>query len=185
MFVCLWLEQKMRVGDKMAGRHGNKGVVAKIAPEEDMPYLSDGTPVEICLNPLGFPSRMNVGQILETSLGWACKKLGIKATCPVFEGMSIDKICEYLKKAKLPEDGKTILYDGQTGERFHQKVLVGYTYLMKLNHLVTSKIHARAVGPYSLITQQPLVGKAVWRARFGEMEVWHLRHMGRHTHCRN
>ena len=172
-------KQKMRVGDKMAGRHGNKGVVAKIVPEEDMPFLPDGTPIEICLNPLGVPSRMNVGQVLETHLGWACKKLGLKVATPIFDGMPESKIQEYLKEAKLPENGKSTLYDGCTGEAFYQKIVVGYMYMLKLNHLVTSKIHARAVGPYSLITQQPLGGKAQYGGqRFGEMEVWALEAYG-------
>ena len=172
-------KQKMRVGDKMAGRHGNKGVVAKIVPEEDMPFLPDGTPIEICLNPLGVPSRMNVGQVLETHLGWACKKLGLKVATPIFDGIPESRIQEYLKEAELPENGKSVLYDGCTGEPFYQKIVVGYMYMLKLNHLVTSKIHARAVGPYSLITQQPLGGKAQYGGqRFGEMEVWALEAYG-------
>ena len=172
-------KQKMRVGDKMAGRHGNKGVVAKIVPEEDMPFLPDGTPIEICLNPLGVPSRMNVGQVLETHLGWACKKLGLKVATPIFDGIPEGRIQEYLKEAELPENGKSTLYDGCTGEPFYQRIVVGYMYMLKLNHLVTSKIHARAVGPYSLITQQPLGGKAQYGGqRFGEMEVWALEAYG-------
>ena len=172
-------KQKMRVGDKMAGRHGNKGVVAKIVAEEDMPFLPDGTPIQICLNPLGVPSRMNVGQVLETHLGWACNKLGFKVATPIFDGISETRIKEYLKEAELPETGKTILYDGCTGEPFYQKIVVGYMYMLKLNHLVSSKIHARAVGPYSLITQQPLGGKAQYGGqRFGEMEVWALEAYG-------
>jgi len=172
-------KQKMRVGDKMAGRHGNKGVVAKIVAEEDMPFLPDGTPIQICLNPLGVPSRMNVGQVLETHLGWACNKLGFKVATPIFDGISEDRIRDYLKEANLPEDGKTRLYDGCTGEAFYQKIVVGYMYMLKLNHLVSSKIHARAVGPYSLITQQPLGGKAQYGGqRFGEMEVWALEAYG-------
>jgi DNA-directed RNA polymerase subunit beta len=172
-------KQKMRVGDKMAGRHGNKGVVAKIVAEEDMPFLPDGTPIEICLNPLGVPSRMNVGQVLETHMGWACKKLGLKVATPIFDGISEDRIQEYLKEAELPDTGKTVLYDGCTGEAFYQKIVVGYMYMLKLNHLVSSKIHARAVGPYSLITQQPLGGKAQYGGqRFGEMEVWALEAYG-------
>jgi DNA-directed RNA polymerase subunit beta len=171
--------KKMRVGDKMAGRHGNKGVVAKIVAEEDMPFLPDGTPIQICLNPLGVPSRMNVGQVLETHLGWACNKLGFKVATPIFDGISEDRIRDYLKEANLPEDGKTVLYDGCTGEAFYQKIVVGYMYMLKLNHLVSSKIHARAVGPYSLITQQPLGGKAQYGGqRFGEMEVWALEAYG-------
>ncbi len=170
---------KMQVGDKMAGRHGNKGVVAKVVPEEDMPHLPDGTPVEICLNPLGVPSRMNVGQVLETHLGWACKKLGIKVATPVFDGISEARVREYLEEAGLPSTGKSVLYDGQSGEPLAQEVVVGYMYMLKLNHLVSSKIHARAVGPYSLITQQPLGGKAQYGGqRFGEMEVWALEAYG-------
>jgi len=172
-------KRKIQVGDKMAGRHGNKGVVAKIVPEEDMPYLPDGTPVEICLNPLGVPSRMNVGQVLETHLGWACKKLGMKVATPVFDGISEKRVREYLTEAGLPESGKSPLYDGLTGDQLHQEVVVGYIYMLKLNHLVASKIHARAVGPYSLITQQPLGGKAQYGGqRFGEMEVWALEAYG-------
>jgi len=163
----------------MAGRHGNKGVVAKIVPEEDMPFLPDGTPVEICLNPLGVPSRMNVGQVLETHLGWACKKLGIKLSTPVFDGIPEKKVREYLKEAGLPTTGKSTLYDGRTGEKIDQQVVVGYIYMLKLNHLVSHKIHARAVGPYSLVTQQPLGGKAQYGGqRFGEMEVWALEAYG-------
>jgi len=177
--VYIAKKRKMQVGDKMAGRHGNKGVVAKVVPEEDMPHLPDGTPIEICLNPLGVPSRMNVGQVLETHLGWACKKLGIKVATPVFDGISEAKVREYLEEAGLPSTGKSILYDGQTGEALHQEVVVGYMYMLKLNHLVASKIHARAVGPYSLITQQPLGGKAQYGGqRFGEMEVWALEAYG-------
>ena len=172
-------KQKMRVGDKMAGRHGNKGVVAKIVAEEDMPFLPDGTPIEICLNPLGVPSRMNVGQVLETHLGWACNKLGLKVATPIFDGISEARIQEYLKEANLPDTGKTVLYDGCTGEPFYQRIVVGFMYMLKLNHLVSSKIHARAVGPYSLITQQPLGGKAQYGGqRFGEMEVWALEAYG-------
>jgi DNA-directed RNA polymerase subunit beta len=172
-------KRKVAVGDKIAGRHGNKGVIAKVLPEEDMPYLPDGTPVELVLNPLGVPSRMNVGQILETHLGWAAKVLGIKASSPVFDGATESEIREYMKKADLPADGKTILYDGLTGELFHQKVTVGYIYMMKLAHLVDDKIHARSIGPYSLVTQQPLGGKAQFGGqRFGEMEVWALEAYG-------
>ncbi len=177
--VYIAKKRKMQVGDKMAGRHGNKGVVAKVVPVEDMPHLPDGTPIEICLNPLGVPSRMNVGQVLETHLGWACKHLGIKVATPVFDGISEAKVREYLEEAGLPSTGKSILYDGQTGEPLHQEVVVGYMYMLKLNHLVASKIHARAVGPYSLITQQPLGGKAQYGGqRFGEMEVWALEAYG-------
>ena len=177
--VYVATKQKLDVGDKMAGRHGNKGVVAKIVPQEDMPFLPDGTPIEICLNPLGVPSRMNVGQVLETHLGWACKKLGIKVATPVFDGISEKRVREYLKEAHLPTTGKSTLYDGRTGEKLDQDVVVGYIYMMKLNHLVSHKIHARAVGPYSLVTQQPLGGKAQYGGqRFGEMEVWALEAYG-------
>jgi DNA-directed RNA polymerase subunit beta len=188
--VYIATKQKLEVGDKMAGRHGNKGVVAKIVPEQDMPFLPDGTPVEICLNPLGVPSRMNVGQVLETHLGWACKKLGLKVATPVFDGISEKKVREYLKdvidqdkKQHHPvcvgTNGKASLYDGRTGEKIDQEVVVGYIYMMKLNHLVAHKIHARAVGPYSLVTQQPLGGKAQYGGqRFGEMEVWALEAYG-------
>jgi DNA-directed RNA polymerase subunit beta len=177
--VYIATKRKVQVGDKMAGRHGNKGVVAKIVPEEDMPFLPDGTPIEIVLNPLGVPSRMNVGQVLETHLGWACKKLGLRVATPVFDGIAEKQIRGYLKDAKLPESGKTKLYDGRTGESFDLDVVVGYIYMMKLNHLVADKIHARAVGPYSLITQQPLGGKAQYGGqRFGEMEVWALEAYG-------
>jgi len=172
-------KRKLLVGDKMAGRHGNKGVVAKIVPEEDMPFLEDGTPVEIVLNPLGVPSRMNVGQLLETHLGWACKLLGIKIATPVFDGIKEKEIRGYLKEAKLPEHGKVHLYDGRSGERFDQEIVVGYIYMLKLGHLVADKIHARAVGPYSLVTQQPLGGKAQYGGqRFGEMEVWAMEAYG-------
>lgn len=177
--VYVATKRKIQVGDKMAGRHGNKGVVAKIVPEEDMPYLPDGTPIQICLNPLGVPSRMNVGQVLETHLGWACSKLGMKVATPVFDGISEKQVREFLKKANLPDSGKSQLFDGHTGESMDQKVVVGYIYMMKLNHLVAEKIHARAVGPYSLITQQPLGGKAQYGGqRFGEMEVWALEAYG-------
>ncbi len=177
--VFIAMKRKLSVGDKMAGRHGNKGVIAKILPVEDMPYLPDGTPVDVVLNPLGVPSRMNVGQILETHLGWAGKVLGMHFSTPVFDGAREEDIKEYLRQAGLPEDGKTVLYDGMTGERFEQKVTVGYIYLMKLSHLVDDKIHARSIGPYSLITQQPLGGKAQFGGqRFGEMEVWALEAYG-------
>src|SRR4051812_30724667 len=177
--VYIATKRVISVGDKMAGRHGNKGVIAKILPEEDMPFLEDGTPVEILLNPLGVPSRMNVGQILETHLGWAAAKLGFKAICPVFDGASEDTIRDCLKKAGLPENGKAVLYDGRTGDKFDQRVTVGYLYMLKLHHLVDDKIHARATGPYSLITQQPLGGKARFGGqRFGEMEVWALEAYG-------
>ncbi|MGF1657556.1 MAG: DNA-directed RNA polymerase subunit beta [Verrucomicrobiales bacterium] len=184
--VFIASKRKMSVGDKMAGRHGNKGVVAKIVPEEDMPFLADGTPVDIVLNPLGVPSRMNVGQVLETHLGVAAKALGFKVATPVFDGITEKEIVEYLKQAKeIPgftwttESGKSTLYDGRTGEAFDQQVVVGYIYMLKLGHLVADKIHARAVGPYSLVTQQPLGGKAQYGGqRFGEMEVWALEAYG-------
>ena len=172
-------KRKLMVGDKMAGRHGNKGVVAKIVPQEDMPYMEDGTPVDIVLNPLGVPSRMNLGQILETNLGWAAKILGLSYATPVFDGAEYEEILEEMKKAELPLDGKAILFDGQTGEPFDQPVSTGYIYIMKLSHLVEDKIHARSIGPYSLITQQPLGGKAQFGGqRFGEMEVWALEAYG-------
>jgi len=179
--VVVYIATKRRLaeGDKLAGRHGNKGVVARILPQEDMPYLPDGTPVEVVLNPLGVPSRMNVGQILETHLGWAAKALGLEVATPVFDGATEEEIKELLKKAGLPEEGKLHLYDGYTGERFDQKVTVGYIYVMKLIHLVDEKIHARSIGPYSLITQQPLGGKAQFGGqRLGEMEVWALEAYG-------
>jgi DNA-directed RNA polymerase subunit beta len=173
------MKRKLSVGDKMAGRHGNKGVIARILPDEDMPYLPDGTPVEIVLNPLGVPSRMNVGQILETHLGWAAKALGLHFATPVFDGATEREIKARLEKAELPTSGKTILYDGLTGLRFEQEVTVGYIYMLKLSHLVDDKIHARSIGPYSLITQQPLGGKAQFGGqRFGEMEVWALEAYG-------
>jgi DNA-directed RNA polymerase subunit beta len=177
--VYVAMKRKLSVGDKMAGRHGNKGVIARILPEEDMPYLPDGSPVEIVLNPLGVPSRMNVGQILETHLGWAAKALGLYFSTPVFDGASESEIKQMLSRADLPESGKIDLYDGMTGERFDQKVTVGYIYMLKLSHLVDDKIHARSIGPYSLITQQPLGGKAQFGGqRFGEMEVWALEAYG-------
>jgi DNA-directed RNA polymerase subunit beta len=183
-------KRKLSVGDKMAGRHGNKGVVARIVPEEDMPYLADGTPVEIVLNPLGVPSRMNVGQVLETHLGWAARILGLNFATPVFDGIKEKQVRKYLEEAGkkqtdaaevllVGENGKTHLYDGRTGEQFDQEVVVGYIYMMKLGHLVADKIHARAVGPYSLVTQQPLGGKAQYGGqRFGEMEVWAMEAYG-------
>ena len=177
--VYVAMKRKLQVGDKMAGRHGNKGVISRILPEEDMPYLPDGTPVEIVLNPLGVPSRMNVGQILETHLGWAGKALGIKFATPVFDGAREKDIKDLLEEAKLPSSGKTPLFDGMTGVEFEQKVTVGYIYMLKLSHLVDDKIHARSIGPYSLITQQPLGGKAQFGGqRFGEMEVWALEAYG-------
>jgi len=177
--VYVAMKRKLSVGDKMAGRHGNKGVIARILPEEDMPYLPDGTPVEIVLNPLGVPSRMNVGQILETHLGWAAHALGLFFATPVFDGALEPEIKKWLEQANLPSSGKTMLYDGMTGERFEQDVTVGYIYMLKLSHLVDDKIHARSIGPYSLITQQPLGGKAQFGGqRFGEMEVWALEAYG-------
>ena len=177
--VYVAMKRKLSVGDKMAGRHGNKGVIARILPEEDMPYLPDGTPVEIVLNPLGVPSRMNVGQILETHLGWAAQALGMWFATPVFDGATESEIKSVLEKANLPQTGKTRLYDGMTGIPFEQEVTVGYIYMLKLSHLVDDKIHARSIGPYSLITQQPLGGKAQFGGqRFGEMEVWALEAYG-------
>jgi len=202
--ACVATKRKLGVGDKMAGRHGNKGVIARILPEEDMPFLEDGTPVDICLNPLGVPGRMNLGQILETHLGWAAAVLGFQAVTPVFDGAKENEIFEAIEEAneyvrerrddlkvvqqagdtrellvEMPRDGKTRLYDGRTGEPFEQKVTVGYIYMNKLHHLVDEKIHARATGPYSLITQQPLGGKArTGGQRFGEMEVWGLEAYG-------
>lgn len=168
-------KRKLQVGDKMAGRHGNKGVVAKVVPVEDMPFMADGTPVDIVLNPLGVPSRMNLGQIYETILAWAGKKLGMKFASPIFDGASADDVRSYLKQAGLPEDGRIHLYDGRSGEMFAQQTTVGYIYMLKLNHLVQDKMHARSIGPYSLITQQPLGGKAQFGGqRLGEMEVWAL-----------
>ncbi|BCV23153.1 DNA-directed RNA polymerase subunit beta [Moorella sp. Hama-1] len=173
--VYIAQKRKISVGDKMAGRHGNKGVISRILPEEDMPFLPDGTPIEIVLNPLGVPSRMNLGQILETHLGRAAKALGITVATPVFDGATEEEIKEAFRKAGLPEDGKTILYDGRTGEPFDRPITVGYMYMLKLAHLVDDKIHARSTGPYSLVTQQPLGGKAQFGGqRFGEMEVWAL-----------
>ena len=172
-------KRKLRIGDKMAGRHGNKGCVAKIVKQEDLPFLADGRPVDVVLNPLGVPSRMNLGQIYETVLGWAGKKLGVKFATPIFDGASIDQINEYMRQAGLPENGSTQLYDGETGEPFHQKATVGYIYYLKLHHMVDDKMHARSIGPYSLITQQPLGGKAQFGGqRFGEMEVWAIEAYG-------
>jgi DNA-directed RNA polymerase subunit beta len=177
--VYVAMKRKLSVGDKMAGRHGNKGVIARILPEEDMPYLPDGTPVEIVLNPLGVPSRMNVGQILETHLGWAAHALGLYFATPVFDGATEGEIKKWLEDAGLPRSGKTRLHDGMTGDQFEQDVTVGYIYMLKLSHLVDDKIHARSIGPYSLITQQPLGGKAQFGGqRFGEMEVWALEAYG-------
>ena len=177
--VYLASKRKLKVGDKMAGRHGNKGIVAKIVREEDMPFLEDGTPVDVVLNPLGVPSRMNLGQIYETILGWAGEKLGQKYATPIFDGASVEEIENLIEKAGLPDFGHTYLYDGETGERFHQKATVGIIYIIKLHHMVDDKMHARSIGPYSLITQQPLGGKAQFGGqRFGEMEVWALEAYG-------
>jgi DNA-directed RNA polymerase subunit beta len=177
--VYVATKRHLSVGDKVAGRHGNKGVVAKILAEEDMPYLPDGTPVEMVLNPLGVPSRMNIGQVLETHLGWSAHELGIRVSTPVFAGGTVDEIKSTLREAGLPEDGKSVLYDGRTGHPFDHRVTVGYIYMMKLSHLVDDKIHARSIGPYSLVTQQPLGGKAQFGGqRFGEMEVWALEAYG-------
>lgn len=172
-------KRKIQVGDKMSGRHGNKGVISRVLPVEDMPYLPDGTPVDILLSPMGVPSRMNIGQVLEVQLGYACKKLGLKVSTPVFDGASNEEIAQFMKKANIDSDGKTTLYDGQTGERFDSRVAVGVMYMIKLDHMVEDKIHARAVGPYSVVTQQPLGGKAQnGGQRFGEMEVWALEAYG-------
>jgi len=172
-------KRKISVGDKMAGRHGNKGVVSRILPKEDMPYLPDGTPLDIVLNPLGVPSRMNIGQVLEVHLGYAAKTLGWKVATPIFNGANEQDIWDTLKFAGLSEDGKSELRDGRTGELFDNPVTVGYVYFLKLHHLVDDKIHARSTGPYSLVTQQPLGGKAQFGGqRFGEMEVWALEAYG-------
>ena len=177
--VYLASKRKLKVGDKMAGRHGNKGIVARIVRAEDMPFLEDGTPVDIVLNPLGVPSRMNLGQIYETVLGWAGEKLGVKFATPIFDGASVQEIGDLVAEAGLPEFGHTYLYDGETGDRFHQKATVGIIYMIKLHHMVDDKMHARSIGPYSLITQQPLGGKAQFGGqRFGEMEVWALEAYG-------
>jgi DNA-directed RNA polymerase subunit beta len=177
--VYIAKKRKLKVGDKMAGRHGNKGIVARIVRDEDMPYLSDGTPVDIVLNPLGVPSRMNLGQIYETVLGWAGQKLGVKFATPIFDGASIADIENYTEKAGIPKFGSTYLYDGGTGEKFDQPATVGVIYMLKLGHMVDDKMHARSIGPYSLITQQPLGGKAQFGGqRFGEMEVWAIEAFG-------
>jgi len=177
--VYVATKRNLSVGDKMAGRHGNKGVISKICPSEDMPYLEDGTPVDIVLNPLGVPSRMNVGQILETHLGLAASRLGIRCYTPAFDGARESEIEQLLEDAELPRTGKFVLYDGRTGQPFEQEVTVGVMYMLKLHHLVDEKVHARATGPYSLITQQPLGGKARFGGqRFGEMEVWALEAYG-------
>jgi len=177
--VYIAVKRKLKVGDKMAGRHGNKGIVAKIVREEDMPFLEDGSPVDIVLNPLGVPSRMNLGQIYETVLGWTGQILGVKFSTPIFDGASVDEIGDYCQQAGIPLYGHTYLYDGETGDRFHQKATVGVIYMLKLHHMVDDKMHARSIGPYSLITQQPLGGKAQFGGqRFGEMEVWALEAYG-------
>ena len=173
--VYIIQKRKIQVGDKMAGRHGNKGVISLVLPEQDMPFLPDGTPVDILLNPQGVPSRMNLGQVLEFHLGMAAKKLGVYCSTPVFDGATIEDIQDMMKEAKMDADGKTVLYDGRTGEPFDSRVAVGVMYMIKLDHMVDDKLHARSTGPYSLVTQQPLGGKAQFGGqRFGEMEVWAL-----------
>ena len=179
--VRVYIVQKRKIseGDKMSGRHGNKGVISRILPECDMPFLPDGTPVDIMLNPLGVPSRMNIGQILEVHLGYALKQLGYKIATPVFDGITNEEILDMMQKAKMDPTGKTVLYDGTTGERFDERITVGCMYMIKLVHMVDDKLHARATGPYSLVTQQPLGGKAQnGGQRFGEMEVWALEAYG-------
>jgi DNA-directed RNA polymerase subunit beta len=177
--VYIAKKRKLKVGDKMAGRHGNKGIVARIVRDEDMPYLEDGTPVDIVLNPLGVPSRMNLGQIYETVLAWAGQKLGVKFATPIFDGATMGDIDSYTEKAGIPRYGSTYLFDGGTGEKFDQPATVGIIYMLKLGHMVDDKMHARSIGPYSLITQQPLGGKAQFGGqRFGEMEVWALEAYG-------
>ena len=177
--VYIAKKRKIRVGDKMAGRHGNKGIVSRIVRQEDMPFLEDGTPVDIVLNPLGVPSRMNLGQIFETVLGWAGKEMGVRFATPIFDGAELSDLDEWCDKAGIPRYGKTYLYDGGTGERFDQTATVGVIYMLKLGHMVDDKMHARSIGPYSLITQQPLGGKAQFGGqRFGEMEVWALEAFG-------
>ena len=179
--VRVYIAQKRKIseGDKMAGRHGNKGVISRIMPEEDMPFLPDGTPVDIMLNPLGVPSRMNIGQVLELHLGMAAKKLGMKVATSSFDGISNEELLDLMNKAGMSKDGKTVLYDGKTGEKYDEKVSVGVMYMIKLSHMVDDKLHARATGPYSLVTQQPLGGKAQnGGQRFGEMEVWALEAYG-------
>ncbi|MGB5700797.1 MAG: DNA-directed RNA polymerase subunit beta, partial [Muriicola sp.] len=177
--VYIAKKRKLKVGDKMAGRHGNKGIVARIVRQEDMPFLEDGTPVDIVLNPLGVPSRMNIGQIYETVLGWAGQKLNKKYATPIFDGATLDQINAYTDEAGIPRFGHTYLYDGGTGKRFDQPATVGVIYMLKLGHMVDDKMHARSIGPYSLITQQPLGGKAQFGGqRFGEMEVWALQAYG-------
>ena len=177
--VYLAVKRKLKVGDKMAGRHGNNGVVARIVRDEDMPFLEDGTPVDICLNPLGVPSRMNLGQLYEAVLAWAGKRLGRKYATPIFDGATLEDVSGQLQEANLPDFGRTYLYDGLTGNKFDQPVTVGVAYMLKLGHLVDDKMHARSIGPYSLITQQPLGGKAQFGGqRFGEMEVWAIEAYG-------
>jgi len=177
--VYIAKKRKLQIGDKMAGRHGNKGIVSRIVRDEDLPFLADGKPVDIVLNPLGVPSRMNLGQIYETVLGWAGKELGVKFSTPIFDGATLNQITEYTDKAGVPRFGKTVLYDGETGEPFDQPATVGIIYMLKLGHMVEDKMHARSIGPYSLITQQPLGGKAQFGGqRFGEMEVWALEAFG-------
>jgi DNA-directed RNA polymerase subunit beta len=177
--VYIAKKRKLRVGDKLAGRHGNKGIVSRIVRPEDMPFLEDGTPVDVVLNPLGVPSRMNLGQIFETVLGWAGERLGLKFATPIFDGAKMHEIEAYIEQAGLPAKGQTYLYDGETGDRFHQQATVGIIYILKLSHMVDDKMHARSIGPYSLITQQPLGGKAQFGGqRFGEMEVWALEAFG-------
>ena len=177
--VYIAQKRKISVGDKMAGRHGNKGVVSRILPREDMPYLPDGTPLDIVLNPMGVPSRMNIGQVLEVHLGYAAQALGWKVATPIFNGANEETIRDTLRQAGLREDGKSELYDGRTGKKFDNDVTVGWVYFLKLHHLVDDKIHARSTGPYSLVTQQPLGGKAQFGGqRFGEMEVWALEAYG-------
>jgi DNA-directed RNA polymerase subunit beta len=177
--VYIAKKRKLKVGDKMAGRHGNKGIVARIVRQEDMPFLEDGTPVDIVLNPLGVPSRMNIGQIYETVLGWAGQKMGKTFATPIFDGATNEQIDELTKEAGVPQFGHTYLYDGGTGERFDQPATVGVIYMLKLGHMVDDKMHSRSIGPYSLITQQPLGGKAQFGGqRFGEMEVWALEAYG-------
>ena len=180
--VYIATKRKINVGDKLCGRHGNKGVVSRILPEEDMPFLPDGTPIQLVLNPLGVPSRMNLGQVLEVHLGLAAKKLGWHVATPVFDGASDGEIIEALQKAGYPKSGKLHLRDGRTGNHFDNEVTVGYMYMLKLHHIVDEKIHARSIGPYSLVTQQPLGGKAQFGGqRFGEMEVWALEAYGGYT----
>ena len=179
--VKVYIVQKRKIseGDKMSGRNGNKGVGSRMLPQEDMPFLADGTPLDLVLNPLGVPSRMNIGQVLEIHLGMACKKLGIKIATPVFDGMSNEELFGLMEKAGMAPDGKTVLYDGRTGERFDERISVGVMYMIKLVHMVDDKLHARSTGPYSMVTQQPLGGKAQnGGQRFGEMEVWALEAYG-------